>query len=246
MTNVTQADQRRLLELQATDTTIRQLRHRRANLPEQQDLDDATSLLERITADHLAAADELVAVDRKVKRLENEINTVDARRKSEEARMYSGVIASEREVQALRSELSSLKNRKGGLEDGLLEVMERQEELHATIATLEARAAELRTDVGPLQTTRDAAATDIDRQLARCETARGELAQQLAEGLVRRYNELRARKDGVAVVELRDGTCQGCFLELTTGEMEEGREMGVLGLARCVQCGRLLVEPVRG
>ena len=74
----------------------------------------------------------------------------------------------------------------------------------------------------------------------------GELAQQLAEGLIRRYNELRARKDGVAVVELRDGTCQGCFLELTPGEMEEGREMGVLGLARCVQCGRLLVEPVRG
>lgn len=246
MTNVTQADQRRLLELQATDTTIRQLRYRRANLPDQQTLDEATSLLERITADHLAAADELVAVDRKVKRLETEVNTVDARRKSEEARMYSGVIASEREVKALRKELSTLRNRKRDLEDELLEVMERQEELHATIATLETRAAELRTEVGPLQTARDAAAGDIDRELAEKERARGELAQQLAEGLIRRYNELRARKDGVAVVELRDGTCQGCFLELTPGEMEEGHEMGVLGLARCVQCGRLLVEPVRG
>lgn len=239
-------DQRRLLELQATDTTIRQLRHRRANLPEQQTLDDATELLERITTDHLAARDELVGVDRKVRRLENEISTVDTRRKSEEARMYSGVIASEREVAALRSELSTLRARKRDLEDEVLEVMERQEELNASITTLDTRAGELRTEIGPLQTTRDAAASDIDGELAAREAARAELAAQLADDLVRRYDKLRARKDGVAVVELRDGTCQGCFLELTTGEMEEGREMGVFGLARCVQCGRLLVEPVRG
>lgn len=246
MTKASPEDQRRLLELQATDTAIRQLRYRRTNLPEQQTLDERAALLDRITADHMTASDELVAVDRRNKRLENEISTVDARRRSEEARMYSGAIASEREVQALRSELSTLKARKHDLEDELLEVMERQEELHSTIATLDARRAELQAEVGPLQAARDAAATEIDGDLASHEAARAELAHQLADDLLRRYDDLRARKDGVAVVELRDGSCQGCFLELSTGELEEGRELGVLGLARCVQCGRLLVEPVRG
>ena len=160
--------------------------------------------------------------------------------------MYSGAIASEREVQALRSELSTLKTRKRDLEDELLEVMERHEELTGTVRTLEARRGEVRAEVAPLEQERNVAAADIDRELAALQAARTELAHRLPEDLVRRYDELRARKDGVAVVELRDGTCQGCFLEITPGELEEGRELGIHGLARCVQCERLLVEPVRG
>lgn len=246
MTDVSPEEQRRLLELQATDTAIRQLRYRRGNLEEQRALDERAELLERITADHMAASDELVAVNRRNKKLETEIGTVDARRKSEESRMYSGVIASEREVQALRSELSTLKTRKRDLEDDLLEVMERQEELNSTVETLERRRDELQAEVAPLQKARDEAAAGIDGELASHEAARAELAHQLPDELVRRYDELRGRKDGIAVVELRDGTCQGCFLELTPGELQEGRELGVFGLARCVQCGRLLVEPARG
>lgn len=247
--NVTKASpeqQRRLLELQATDTAIRQLRYRRQNLDEQKALDERAALLDRITADHMAASDELVSVDRQQKRLENEINTVESRRKAEEARMYSGVIASEREADALRAELKALKARKSDLEDQLLELMERHEELTGTVETLEARKRELEAEVAPLTKARDAAATDIDSQLAERRAARQQLVAELPEDLVRRYDELRARKDGVAVVELRNGTCQGCFLELTDGELEEGRELGVHGLARCVQCERLLVEPVRG
>jgi uncharacterized protein len=248
-TNVTKAsptDQRRLLELQATDTAIRQLRYRRANLDEQRALDDNADLLDRLTADHMASRDELVALDRQQKRLENDINTVDSRRKAEEARMYSGVIASEREVQAIRSELTTLKGRKQSLEDELLEVMERQEELTSTVQTLESRRKEVEAQVPPLEQARNAAAGDIDSELGVRQATREDLARQLPGDLVRRYDELRSRKDGVAVVELRDGTCQGCFLELSPGELEEGRELGIYGMARCVQCGRLLVEPVRG
>jgi hypothetical protein len=245
VTKASPEEQRRLLELQVTDTAIRQLRYRRSNLEEQQAVDERAGLLDRLTGDHMASSDELVAVDRQQKRLENDINTVDARRKAEEARMYSGVIASEREVEALRSELSTLRTRKRNLEDELLEVMERHEELTSAVQTLTARRAEVEAEVGPLERARDLAAAEIDRELAARQAARAELAHRLPDDLVRRYDELRARKDGVAVVELRDGTCQGCFLEITPGELQEGHELGIHGLARCVHCERLLVEPVR-
>jgi hypothetical protein len=246
VTKASPTDQRRLLELQATDTTIRQLRYRRENLEEQRALDEQTDLVDRLDTDHLASRDELVALDRQQKRLENDLNTVDSRRKAEEARMYSGVIASERELQAIRSELTTLKGRKQTLEDELLEVMERQEELTSAVQALETRRTEVQAQMPASEQARDTAATDIDSELAVRQTARADLAEQLPADLVRRYDELRSRKDGVAVVELRDGTCQGCFLEVTMGELEEGRELGVYGLPRCVQCGRLLVEPVRG
>lgn len=243
MTNARPKQQRLLLRVQAIDTAIRRLRHRRANLPEQHALDESADLLERITTDHMAARDELVAVDRTQKRLEHDIGAIDSRRKAEEARMYSGVISSEREAEALRTELSSLKTRKRDLEDDLLEAMERHEELTATARTLEDRGKELRAQVAPLEQARDTAATGIDTELTQQQAARDEVAASLPADAVSRYDRLRERKDGLAIVELRDGTCQGCYLELTPGELAEGREIGELGLARCVQCGRLLVEP---
>ena len=71
---------------------------------------------------------------------------------------------------------------------------------------------------------------------------RDELAAGLPDDVLQVYDRLKARKDGLAVVELRHGVCQGCHLELTPGELAEGREIGRLGMVRCVQCGRLLVE----
>lgn len=246
MTKLSPSDQRRLLELQAVDTAIRRLAHRRAHLPEQQQLDERSSLLDRVTADHLAASDELVAVDRRQRKLEQEIGVVDTRRRSEEGRMYSGVITSERELTALRQELSTLKGRKRDLEDELLEVMERHEELTGTIAALDVRRTELQAEVAPLEKARDVAASDIDDEFAARQGERAEVVAQLPDDLVARYEQLRARKDGLAVAELAGGVCSGCHLELTPGELEEGREMGVHGLARCVQCGRILVESTGG
>lgn len=243
MTKASPQQQQQLLRVQHIDSAIRRLQHRRANLSEQQQLDEKSTLLDRLNADHLAAHDELVAVDRRQKRLEHDISAIDSRRKAEEARMYSGVIASEREAEALRSELSSLKSRKRDLEDELLEAMERHEELTSTITTVQARQQELRSEVEPLEQSRDAAATDIDAELAGHSAARAELVANLPTDVVATYDRLRARKNGVALAELVGGTCQGCHLVLTAGELEEGREIGQLGLARCVQCGRLLIEP---
>lgn len=243
MTTASPSQQHQLLRMQEIDSAIRRLQHRRANLPQQHELDQRTVLLDTLNTDHLAARDEMVSVDRRQRRLEQDIGAVDSRRRSEEARMYSGVIASEREAEALRTELSALKTRKRELEDELLEVMERHEELTDTIKTLEARRDELRAEIAPLEQARDAAASDIDAELAELTETRDALAAGLPDAIVTRYDRLRARKDGVAIAELRDGTCQGCHLQLTPGELEEGRELGELGLARCVQCGRLLVEP---
>jgi predicted nucleic acid-binding Zn-ribbon protein len=246
VTKASPEEQQRLLHVQQIDTEIRQLQHRRTNLPEQRVLDERAELLDKVAAEHHTARDELVAVDRRQKRLEHDINAVDSRRKAEEARMYSGDIVTEREVAALRSELSSLKSRKRDLEDELLEAMERHEELAATAKTLEARQQELRAEVAPLEQARDAAASEIDHELARQGAERDATAAPLSDAIMTRYDRLRARKDGVALAELRDGTCQGCHLQLTAAELEEGHEIGELGLARCVQCGRLLVEPASG
>jgi uncharacterized protein len=239
------AEQRRLLELQDVDTAIRQLQHRRTHLPEQQALDENDDTLGRVATEYATNRERLENLQRQQKRHEDEVSAIDSRRKSEEGRMYSGLITSERELEAVRNEISSLKGRKNDLEDTLLEIMEQREELESLVSSLEERHRELKARVGELTEARDHAATDIDAELRERETERDRLAADLPQPVVEYYEELRTRKDGVGVAELQGRTCMGCRLELTAIELEEVRERAKTGLGRCEQCGRILVPAAR-
>ncbi|MPZ86726.1 MAG: hypothetical protein GEU81_01400 [Nitriliruptorales bacterium] len=241
MIAATPAEQRRLLDLQRVDTAIRQLEHRRAHLPEQKALGENAELLEKIAGEYAANREQLERLARQQKWHEDEISTVDARRKGEEGRMYSGLITSERELDALRSELSSLRGRKRDLEDALLEIMEQREELESVVEALRERHRELTGSVQELTGARDAAAQGIDTDLAASREERARVAADLPPDVVAYYDELRVRKDGVGVAELRGQTCQGCRLTLTAIELEDVQEQSGEGLARCEQCGRILV-----
>jgi uncharacterized protein len=237
----TPAEQRSLLALQQVDTAIRQLEHRRSNLPEQQALDENADTLKRVATEYAEAKDELEKREIAQRRYEQEIATVDSRRKSEEGRMYGGQITSDRELEALRNELSTLRARKNDLEDTLLETMERVEELTALVATLEERHNELTSSVADLTTARDEAAKEIDEELAQLRTKRGHASEGIDEELLEHYDTVRARNRGLGVSQLNKRTCTGCNLDLTVIELEEVRETAKRGMPHCPQCDRLLV-----
>jgi predicted nucleic acid-binding Zn-ribbon protein len=237
----TTEEQRRLYDLQQVDTAIRLLEVRRANLPEQQALDENAETLQKITQEFAAARERLDQLQRQQARLEQEIATVDSRRKSEEGRMYSGLIHSEKELEALRNELHSLKGRKRDLEDQLLEIMEELESLESLTATLQERHSELTRQVDELTAARDAAARDIDAELVQRRDEREKVADDVPAEMREHYEELREKKQGLAVAQLVGKSCSGCRLELTAIELEETREAVANSLAKCAQCGRILV-----
>ena len=237
----TPEERRALLALQQVDTAIRRLEHRRANLPEQQALDENADTLKRVALEYATNKDELERQEVAQRRYESEISNVDARRKSEEGRMYSGMITSDRELEALRNEISSLRGRKNDLEDSLLETMERVEELTSLVTTLEERHDELTRQVDQLTAARDEAAKDIDAELAQQRAERSSAAAGLSAPLIAQYDRIRARSGGLAVAELKGSTCLGCNLDLTVIELQEVREDAVRGLPSCPQCDRLLV-----
>lgn len=234
-------EQRRLYDLQQVDSTIRLLLVKRANLPEQQALDENAETLRLVTKEFADARERLDQLQRQQTRLEQEIATIDSRRKSEEGRMYSGLIHSEKELEALRNELHSLKGKKRDHEDELLEVMEELEGLESLTATLQERHKELTAQVEELTAARDHSAQDIDAEVGQRQTEREAVAAAIESELRAHYDDLRERKQGVAVAELQGKSCSGCRLELTAIELEELRDEVTKGLAKCPQCGRILV-----
>jgi len=110
------AEQRTLLEMQAHDSAIDRLVHRRGSLPEDARLAELGQALAAV--DQLAAEREgsLATVRREQARFEDEIEMVTRKARSEDARAVSGKVTSPKELTAIQEEVAALKRRQDVLD----------------------------------------------------------------------------------------------------------------------------------
>ncbi len=106
--------QRRLLDLQAIDTALAQLAHRRRSLPERAELDALARELSALEDERVRAQVAVDDLDRDIARLEKDIDQVRARKSKDEARLAAGT-GPARELEALQHELASLNRRQSDL-----------------------------------------------------------------------------------------------------------------------------------
>ncbi|MGH2751756.1 MAG: zinc ribbon domain-containing protein [Actinomycetota bacterium] len=237
--DVTPAALRRLLDLQAEDTAIRQLETRWAALPEAQQLAELNESLSELEADLDIAGKQRDEIERDQSRLEGEIRLLEDKITREEQRMFSGSVANPKELSALQAEVESLKRRHAGLEESLLDVMVQGESAVETWQRLTsereataARTKELGDQVAEIK-------NEIDSALARHHEQRAAMAPEIPESVHELYERLRDQKGGVGAAALVGGTCEGCHTKLPNKEVERLRAEG--GLQRCDNCRRILV-----
>jgi predicted nucleic acid-binding Zn-ribbon protein len=144
--------------------------------------------------------------------LERELAEIEERMKDRRMRLQR--IRSEKELQATRREIETMKERTTQLEEQELQVLEVMEALAAKIAAaddnLRGGQQALEDERASLVARESALVQEIDRDSA----ARGELAGNLDGALRRRYEAVFARHGGRAVVIVRDGACQGCHMHV--------------------------------
>lgn len=238
-TSVEPATLSRLLELQTEDTAIRRLEDRKASLPEAARLSEVTATLNELESDHEIAAKQGDEIGREYSRLEGEIDLLDKKIAREEERMYAGQVSNPKELSSLQAEVASLKKKKGGLEDELLEVMEQREEATATIGRITRDRDSAATEAGELRHKVAALTEEIDSELATHSSARDRIAIDIPGDLLSLYEKIRAQKGGVGAAAMEAGTCLGCHTKVPAKEAERIRAEG--GLQRCDNCRRILV-----
>jgi len=231
-----------LLKVQERDTAIDRLRHRRATLPEQSALsvlDDRVAGLEaRIT--EITARSEAVAA--RQSQLESEVGTLEARIKEIERRLYSGTVSASRELQAMSAEVASLKRRRSSVEDEVLVAMEEGEPLSRQLETLDAERDQLDAESEGLRAVLVEAEVTIDAEITTESTARAAAADAAPQELIRTYEGLRARLDGIGAARLVGSSCSGCHLVLPSAEVARVKREPPDALVFCDQCGRILVR----
>lgn len=233
--------QLRLLELQAADTAIAQLAHRRENLPELAAIAASEAQAEQSRNDLLDLQTRLSDVAEDQRRLENEVDAVQTRAKRDEQRLTSGGLPA-KELESLQHEITTLNRRQSTLEDELLEVMEQREGLDAELSTLTARQEQLDTERAALVARRDAALAEITAATVERSAEREAIAETLPGDLLALYDRVRAASGGVGAAMLRQRRCEGCRLELAGNELSAVRSAPPDTVLRCENCRRILVR----
>ena len=97
-----------LLAIQAHDTRLDQIRHQLAGLAERAARDTASDAVASIDGEIAGVTSARGDLARRQKRLDDEIETIAAKRAHEEETLYGGSVTNARALQDLREEIESL------------------------------------------------------------------------------------------------------------------------------------------
>jgi predicted nucleic acid-binding Zn-ribbon protein len=232
--------QRSLLELSMLDAELSRIAHRATHLPQRE-------AYERTKVEHNAASDRLATVriamedlDAQVSRFESEIEAVRQREERDRSFLKSGATDA-KQLSDLQHELETLIRRQTSLEDSLLEVMERREELEAQLAVELGVIEALDSDLAAAQQALDTVTTEIEQTRQQHSSQRDALTATLDPALSALYERQRAG-GGPGAGQLQGHRCGACRIEIGRGELARISAAAEDEVVRCPECGAILLR----
>jgi predicted nucleic acid-binding Zn-ribbon protein len=187
---------------------------------------------------YAGASHDLHSTSGSLRAAELELQSVEAKKKEYEGKLYGGKVSAPRELEAMQHEIEALGRLRARLDETILGLMERsetvkvaeettKEALARAEAALAAKQAAYRESARRLATTvRDLAAERKLRQV------------DIAPALLKRYEAIRAIAHGVGIARLEGGLCGACHTNLPANLIRNVKE--ALATETCENCGRLL------
>ncbi len=229
-----------LLALQHIDTSLEQLAHRLASLPERQAAIAAQADMERnrkrLAALEVRQQEVGAAVDAA------ERDGADITKHTERLQGQLKTVIAPREAEALMHELDTLAAQRDALDDTELELLEEQSQLLDDVESVRAAAPALTAVLAAAEAALDLVAGEASREEGALREQRGGLVAGIEPAVLADYERRREHFRGVAIAKLDGRRCGGCRMDLSTGEYERlvaSTAPGAVG--DCPQCGRMLV-----
>ncbi|HET8932159.1 MAG TPA: C4-type zinc ribbon domain-containing protein [Polyangiales bacterium] len=212
------------------DTELRDIPQRMGSL--QSDVKKLGELL-------AAEKQELLDADKLLAAQEDEINNSSqalAKSKAKGARVRNTreADAVERELDTIRRLMKERETERDSLRDAIGKRRASVEKHAREFAELEKFAAEE-------QAKADTRLAELTAVRERILTGRSELVPKVPADVLRRYEMIRAKRQGMGMAAIKDSTCSGCFVALTPQQViaiKRGDEF-----AQCPRCLRILYAP---
>lgn len=231
-----------LLTVQELDTSLDQLRHRRATLPELAALAALHQERDEAAARRDEVASRLHELRSAQKEAEDHASLLEDKAREVHGSMYDGSVVAHKELEALQEEHASLQHRQSEFEDRALELMEQAEPVESELAGHDEALSRIDGRIGEVEADLLVARTELDVDIDRLEAERTVAADGLPDDLLSAYGPLREKLGGVAVARLNGARCEGCHLEIPSAELEQVRRAPEDAVVSCPECLRILVR----
>ena len=234
--------QLKLLDLQALDSGLDRLSHKRKTLPEIAEIAKLDGLLDAVRGDIVLAETQVGDLQRELDKAEADIEQVRVRKQRDEERLASGAITQPKQLEELQHEVDTLTKRQSDLEDAELEVMERMEEAQKALDALLAERSEHDDARAAAVEERDQEWAAIDTEAATVQAERDKVAPEIPAELLALYEKIRASHGGIGAGPIERGRCGGCHVDLLNNEKQAFRDAPTDEVLRHEDCGRILVR----
>lgn len=220
--------------LQEADNRIATLSAEIAGLPNK---------LAEIDARRQAARAEAKAAEEKLQEIEHHRREKEGDLQTENERLIKyktqlNQIKTNKEYTAVLHEIETTEKRIGDHEEKILIAMEDGDAAKARLGETKESSARVESLCDEEDKALKIRTAEAEGELAEAETRRKEAEAGTDAGLLKRYEQIRSRMRGVAVVEVRKGICQGCRVALPPQLYNELFKGDVLHV--CPSCQRIL------
>jgi predicted nucleic acid-binding Zn-ribbon protein len=223
-----------LWELQKIDLELKGIKEEKDRYPkEMKKLDEKQKIeKERIQKER----EKIESLEKTRRQKEGHLNVEQEKIKRAEGRMSE--VKTNKEYQAILSEIDAIKEANSRIEEEILQVMDeidglkkdfskREKEMGSTLEKIEGERKKLQEKTAQGE---KAWSERVER--------REVLSKEIESKLVKLYNTLKEKRQGVGVVSVKNETCQGCFLNVPPQMFIEVQKNNVL--VRCPHCNRIL------
>ncbi|MDF1578377.1 MAG: C4-type zinc ribbon domain-containing protein [Desulfurivibrionaceae bacterium] len=168
--------------------------------------------------------------------LEAEVEDVQLMIKDRQNKLMK--VQTNREYQSILKEIDDAKSANRQRDDELVRLLEQSEYLQKKIDDQAALCAEEEAHYNDDSAQLEKAAADLEVRMAKLQKTRVAKVKKVKAALLRKYEQIREKRGGVAMVGVNRGVCHGCFMnvppQLYNELLREDR------LHACPTCNRLL------
>jgi len=234
MNNISRQDINAIIELQEAETQIVRLKAVLEKIGKQKDKLSVT--LKQFKNALENQKEKLAIMQKGCRDIESEIQVVDERiiKSNETLRM----VKTNKEYQVLLREVDDNKKRKDALETKLLEYLDESEKNQESVLEKEKEYNLLKDQIEAQQKNIGKESIDDRKLLEEYLDKQDEIGQNLNPLLMERFGKISKMNQGLAVINVKDAICQGCFMNIPPQlylEIKHGNS-----LILCPQCSRIL------
>ncbi len=223
-----------LIKLQTVDKTAFDLEKELKEIPERLSSLSQSEAKAREELGKLSA--ELEALRKQRKSLEDENETIKARLRKAEGKLMSS--KNQKEHRAATAELEDGRDIVRANDDQILQLMEKEQPLEQKVAEqtvqVEKQTAVLREASEQLQ----ARSAEAQKILGEITQGRDSVEAQVEKNLLREYNFIRSRRQGVAISPVSKGNCGICHMQISPQQFNELQRTEKL--MHCPSCKRII------